>query len=225
MHWIGAVTIFLFSVPSSAETLTLRNGSAVDGKLQSMDAHEVGIERCGRVERYAREEVKSISLEFVESGERCAEPSQPNIELPAGMSITLQVLDYIDSQREPVGQVFRAKLKSALEVDGRILVSRGSSFIVRMVQTGEKTSELNLALDLVGVQLGKQWARIEPMPVKGRSLVSASPTIAMLSPPATALSDLLLDRAILGSEHISIRPNTSLTFVLERAVRLQPEGR
>jgi hypothetical protein len=225
MYSIAAVTIFLFSVPSSAETLMFRNGSAVNGKLQSMDAQEVRIERCGRVEQYAREEVRLISLESAGSGELCAPSSQPNGKLPAGMSIALQMLDYIDSQREPVGQVFRAKLEAALEVDGRVLVSRGSPFIVRMVQTAGTTSQPRLALDLVGVQLGKQWARIEPLPVKGRSLISASPTIAMLRPPATALPDLLLDRAILGSEHISIRPNTSLTFVLEQAVQLQPEGR
>jgi hypothetical protein len=225
MCWIAAVMFFLLSVPSRAETLTLRSGSAVNGKLQGMDAQEVRIERCGRVERYAREEVKSISLESDEGGAACEASPQLNIEFPAGMKIPLQTVDYINSEHEPAGQVFRAKLETAIEVDGRILVSRGSLFIIRMVQSAGMTSQPCLTLDLVGVQLGKEWARIEPLPVKGRSLISAPTTIAVVSSPPTALPDLLASSPVLRGERILVRPNTSLTFVLEQPVRLQPEGR
>ena len=134
MYLITAVTIILFSVASPAETLTLRDGSIIRGKLQSMDAQEVRIERCGRVEQYAREGVKSIGLESADGGEACGASSQPNVELPAGMRIALRILDYIDSQREPIGQVFRARLEAAIEVDGRILVSRGSPIILGLVE-------------------------------------------------------------------------------------------
>src|SRR5216684_7125754 len=87
MYLIAAVTIILFSAVSPAETLLLRSGSVIRGKLQSMDAQEVRIERCGRVEQYAREGVKSIGLESADGGEACGASSQPNVELPAGMRI------------------------------------------------------------------------------------------------------------------------------------------
>src|SRR5258708_16158283 len=171
MYLITAVTIILFSVAAPAETLALRDGSIMRGKLQSMDAQEVRIERCGRVEQYAREGVKSIGLESADGGEACGASSQPNVELPAGMRIALRILDYIDSQREPVGQVFRARLEAAIEVDGRILVSRGSPIILGLVEKGGTMTQPRTALDLVGVQLDKRWARFEPLPVTGRSLI------------------------------------------------------
>lgn len=225
MYRVAAATIFLSSVVAPAETLMFRNGSVVSGKLLSMDAQEVRLERCGSVERYAREAVKSIGLESADVGETCGASSQANLDLPAGMSITIQIRDHIDSQREQIGQVFRAKLEAAIEMEGRILVSRDSPLIVGLVQTGGTTSQPHPSLDLIGVHLGKQWARIEPLPVKGRSLMSAPPAIAVVSRPTAALPDLLLGSPVLRGERILVRPNTSLTFVLEQPVRLQPEGR
>jgi hypothetical protein len=224
MYWIAAVMTILFCVVSPAETLLLRNGSVVSGKLQSMDSQEIKIERCGRIEQYAREEIKSIGLESADE-RTCGAWSPSNVELPAGTSVKLRILDHIDSQHEPIGQVFRAQLEAAIEMEGRILVSRDSPVIVGLVQTGGTTSQLRPTLDLVGVHLGRQWARIEPLPVKGRSLISASPRIAVVARPAPSLPKIGFDETVLGGERLLVPSNTSLTFVLEQAVRLQPEGR
>jgi hypothetical protein len=222
MNWIAVLAIVLFSVRSSAETLLLRNGAAVTGKLQGMDAQEVRIERCGRVERYAREEVKSLDLESAGGGEPCGASSQPKLELPAGLSMTVRMLDYIDSQREPAGQVFRAKLETTLKVDGRVIVSSGAQMIVRMVHIGGVNTRQTL--DLVGIQLGKRWARIEPLRDTGRSLISTPPTIAAVSVPEASSPDFPLDNILLRDDRIVAPSNTRLTFVLQQAVRLQPEG-
>src|ERR1700730_5377635 len=92
---VGVITIALLCVSASAETFVLRNGIVVSGKLQSMDAQDVGIERCGRVEHFAREDVKSINLESSGAEETCSASSQPKLELPAGFSITLRTVDHI----------------------------------------------------------------------------------------------------------------------------------
>src|SRR5260370_36386516 len=126
----------LTTIPS-AETFVLRDGIVVSGKLQSMDAQDVGIERCGRVEHFAREEVKSINLESTSGAEACSASSQPKLELPAGFSITLRTVDHIDSLREPAGQVFRAVLETSIEVDGRILVSSGASIVIKLVPAAD----------------------------------------------------------------------------------------
>ena len=187
---------------ASAETFVLRNGIVVSGKLQSMDAQEIGIERCGRVEHFAREEVKSINLESTRSGEACSASSQPKLELPAGFSITLRTVDHIDSQREPAGQVFRAVLESSIEVDGRILVSAGASMILKLVQAGDSAS--GQTLDLVAIQLGKRWARIEPAPAKGVSLMATASALATVSVAGATLP---------GSAQESDKPQAGVSFV------------
>lgn len=222
MNRIAVVTTTLFCMGASAETFVLRNGIVVSGKLQSMDAQDVGIERCGRVEHFAREEVKSINLESTSGAEACSASSQPKLELPAGFSITLRTVDHIDSLREPAGQVFRAVLETSIEVDGRILVSSGASMIIKLVPAGDSAS--GQTLDLVGIQLGKRWARIAPAPVKGVSLMATASGLAAVSVAGAALPDFSLNSILVRGERILAPSNTKLTFVLKKAAQLQPEG-
>src|SRR5260370_14329121 len=200
MNRIAVVTSALFCMGASAETFVLRNGIVVSGKLQSMDAQDVGIERCGRVEHFAREEVKSINLESTSGGEACSASSQPKLELPAGFTITLRTVDHIDSQREPAGQVFRAVLETSIEVDGRILVSSGASMIIKLVPAGDSAS--GQTLDLVGIQLGKRWARIAPAPVKGVSLMATASGLAAVSCARGAFPDFSLNCILVRGERI-----------------------
>lgn len=214
------VVITLFCTAASAETFVLRNGTVVSGKLQSMDAQDVGIERCGRVEHFAREEVKSINLESTSGGEPCSASSQPKLELPAGFNITLRTVDRIDSQREPAGQVFRAVLDASIEVEGRILVSSGASMIIKLVPAGDSNS--GQTLDLVGIQLGKRWARIAP--AKDVPLMATAPAMAAVSVAGAALPDFRFNGILLRGERILAPANTKLTFVLKKAAELRPDG-
>jgi hypothetical protein len=218
MNRIAVLTITLLAAGADAETLTLRNGIVVSGKLQSMDAQDVGIERCGRVEHFAREEVKSINLESASRGEACSASSQPKLELPAGLSITLRILDYIDSQREQTGQVFRAELESSIKVDGRVLVSSGAKAIVKLVPTGDPTSDRTL--DLVSFQVGTRWARIEARPAEGASIMSTPPALTTASVSDDS-PDFRLNKIVLRAERILAPTNTRLTFVFKVAAALR----
>jgi hypothetical protein len=222
MNRIVVIAITLLAASASAETFVLRNGVVVSGKLQSMDAQDVGIERCGRVEHFAREEVKSINLDSSSAGEACSASSQPKLELPAGFTITLRTVDHIDSQREPAGQVFRAVLEKSIEVDGRILVSGGASMIIKLAPAGDSTS--GQTLELVGIQLGKRWARIAPAPAKGAPIMATAPALAVVSVAGATLPDFRLNGVLLRGERILAPPNTRLTFLLKHAAELRPEG-
>jgi hypothetical protein len=222
MNRIVVIAVTLLCTGASAEILVLRNGIVVSGKLQSMDAQEIGIERCGRVEHFAREEVKSINLESTSGGEACSASSQPKLELPAGFSLTLRTVDHIDSQREPAGQVFRAVLESSIEVDGRILVSAGASMIMKLVPAGDSAS--GQTLDLVAIQLGKRWARIEPAPAKGVSLMATASALATVSVAGATLPDFRVNSILLRGERILAPSNTKLTFVLKQAAELRADG-
>jgi hypothetical protein len=204
---------------ATAETLVLRSGSTVTGKLLNMDSHEVSIERCGRPEKYDRLEVKSITLEPDARSAPCGVPLSSKVEFPLGTIIQARLLDYVDSSREPVGQAFRATVETPVTVDGRIVISGGVRMIVKLVQNYGATGQRALTLDVAGVQLGKEWAAFGSEQSPGKAQPSSSPT-TRVERYKTSLLDLDSNNVSTQGDKVLVPSGTRLNFVFTRSAQL-----
>jgi len=189
------IVLFLLLMGTSAfaEKLSLRDGTQIGGAIEGMDATQVRIRRCGRIETYSRSEIVSIELAAsAESGD-CGDTRW---EIPERTTLSLLLLDYIDSNREPRNQTFRALLDAPLIVDGKEIVPKGFGATLRFVERGRE-----LTLEIVGLQLDrKRWAEVrgesgdrltavtvvkavgeEPVAVKGARVFVPSKTVLRFS--------------------------------------------
>jgi hypothetical protein len=189
-----------------------------------MDSHEVKLERCGRVEKYAREDVKSIGMEENPSAEPCAAPASAQVvDLPSDTTIWLHLLDFIDSMTVPPGQVFRAEVEEPVKSSGRVVISARARVLLKLVDAGGSTEHPNLAMDLVGIQLGADWAGLEAVSGKDSILSLKSTTNGDLGLKETTAADFVSKRTLLRGERVLIPSGAHITFTLSRAVRLMPE--
>jgi len=93
-------------------------------------------------------------------------PPQPKqVEIPAGTSVTIRMIDSIDSQINHTGEIFHASLDTPLVVDNEIVVPTGTDVYVKLVEArsaGHLSGRSELGLELVRMQF------------QGRSYVLAS---------------------------------------------------
>jgi len=89
-------------------------------------------------------------------------PPQPkHVELPAGTSVVVRMIDAIDSETNHTGEIFRASLDAPLVVDDEIVVPTGTDVYVKLVEArsaGHITGRSELRLELVRMQFqGKSY--------------------------------------------------------------------
>ncbi|MGH9674653.1 MAG: hypothetical protein ACRD44_15855, partial [Bryobacteraceae bacterium] len=163
---------------STADTLTLKNGKSVDGTFLSGDAREIRMAVGSRVETYAINEVNSIR--FGSATQALATPSAPvrkavrssGRTVPAGSEIVVRMIDDIDSERDRVGQTFRASLDEPVIVDGQTILNRGVDVTVKLVddkQAGRLTGRTELTLDLVSITVDGSAVEVASSEVKQAS--------------------------------------------------------
>jgi hypothetical protein len=90
-------------------------------------------------------------------------PPQPTrVEIPAGTSIRIQMIDGVDSAVNHAGDTFQASLAAPITVDDQIIVPAGTNVDVKLVNAksaGHYTGQSQLALELVRMEFqGKSYA-------------------------------------------------------------------
>jgi outer membrane biosynthesis protein TonB len=90
-------------------------------------------------------------------------PPQPKrVEIPAGTSVRVQMIDSVDSSVNHAGEVFRASLATPIVVDDQIVVPAGTDAYVKLVNAksaGHISGQSTLALELVRMEFqGKSYA-------------------------------------------------------------------
>ena len=90
-------------------------------------------------------------------------PPQPKrVEIPAGTSVRVQMIDGVDSSVNHAGEMFHASLVSPIVVDDQIVVPAGTDTYVKLVNArsaGHMTGQSTLALELVRMEFqGKSYA-------------------------------------------------------------------
>jgi hypothetical protein len=75
-------------------------------------------------------------------------------EVPAGTPLVIRLIDDVDSQRDAVGQEFKASIDEPVVVGERTVIARGADVIVRLTedkQSGKLSGKTELTLDIVSV--------------------------------------------------------------------------
>ena len=85
------------------------------------------------------------------------EPAPVGVTVPAGVLLTVRMIDPVDSEVNAMGQTFRASLDEPLVVDGQIVIPRGADLTVILVeveQAGRLRGRSELTLDLLDITVG-----------------------------------------------------------------------
>jgi len=143
-----------------ADTLTLRSGQVVRGEYLGGDARHVKMAVDDRVETYSVEDVAGLTFG---SGQRmssdndrgndndrrdnalrdapapAAQPGTPapaatGMVIPVGTSITVRMIDAVNSQQTRLGETFRASVDEPVMVDGQVAIPRGADAVIKLVE-------------------------------------------------------------------------------------------
>jgi hypothetical protein len=167
---------------SWADTLTLRNGRVVNGSYLGGDSRQVKMAVGDKVETYAVADVTRLEfgslatsdattpapvpppepMPSTESGLRTSRtPPTSNavargVEIPAGTTITVRLIDPVDSRTDRLGQTYRASLDEPVMMNGDVIVPRGVDAVAKLVaakQSGKMSgsTEMTIALDSITV--------------------------------------------------------------------------
>ncbi len=142
-----------------ADTLTLRSGQVVQGEYLGGDARHVRMAVGDRVETYSVEDVSDLSFgtgqrASSDNGRRenvvqAATPDQPAVVqptavqappaasgmvIPIGTSITVRMIDPVNSEQSRLGESFRASVDEPVMVDGQVVVPRGADALAKLVE-------------------------------------------------------------------------------------------
>ena len=87
-----------------------------------------------------------------------------HITIPAGTTITVRMIDGIDSSQNHPGEEFSATIDAPVVVDERVIIRRGADARVRLRQSasaGHMTGRSELEVELVGLAAGDQTYAVE----------------------------------------------------------------
>lgn len=175
IRFLAAAVVALACVASAAaDTLTLKNGSVVNGTYLGGDSRELKfIGQDGRVDVYPVSDVSMLSFSgsapaAASSSSAIAAP-QPTaasttaaagMSIPSGTVISIRMIESIDSDVTDVGERFRASLEDPLVVDGRQVAPKGSDAVVKIArvdQAGAISGRDEVAVELAALTVnGKE---------------------------------------------------------------------
>jgi hypothetical protein len=161
----------------SADTLVMRNGATVPGTYLGGDARQIRIDQNGTIRSYDVGQVQSVI--FSETGyqppppppsssypARSARgdfannptppPQTAGITIPIDTSVTIRMIDSVNSDTSRLGETFRASLAEPVYVNGQEVIPRGADVVTKLVtdqQSGkiEGRTVLTLALSTITV--------------------------------------------------------------------------
>ena len=189
-----AVLLFSISCALYGDTLVLRNGRTVSGSYLGGDSRTIRMAVGDRVETHEVADV--VRVEFGSGGSAATAPAAPagdarglrtdrnppavsegsGIEVPAGTSIAVRMIDPVDSRTDKVGQTYRASLDEPIMVNGNVVVPRGTDVTAKLVddkQSGRVTGQTVLTIDLESITL---QGRVIPLATEEVTRASGSRT-------------------------------------------------
>ena len=174
-----------FVTISSADVVTLRSGRTVEGQYLGGDSRSIRIASGDRVETFDIDEVSNLQFSLGQQNSSRSSDSRPpetrvlrpdrerdysrqaqspqGTELPSGTSIVIRMIDDVDSERDRLGQTFRASVDEPVTLNGQVVIPRGADVIAKLVddkQSGKFEGRTILTLDLMQVQVNGRMVDI-----------------------------------------------------------------
>ena len=160
----------------SADTLTMRDGRKIEGTYMGGDSRQVRIATGDKIESYPVTDVWSLMFgaaqaaspttavrtEAYDAGASAAPKASTTttrlgpVELGSGTNIMIRMVDNVDSERDKIGQTYRATVDEAVSVDNQEVIPRGADVIVKLIddkQAGRISGQSVVTLDLVSVNV------------------------------------------------------------------------
>lgn len=173
------------------------------------------------------------------------QPAAPApIQLSAGTNFAIRMIDSVDSEKDSVGQTFRATMDAPVTVNGDTVIPRGADVVVKLVDakdSGKLTGHAELALALQSVNVNGKLVDINTQTVtkesgsrgtqtaKAVGVGAAVGTIigaaagggkgAAIGAGAGAGTGAAVQMATKG-EHVKVPSEARLTFVLDSPVNI-----
>lgn len=252
-----------------ADVLTLRDGRTVRGTFLGGNARQVRVAVGEAVQNFSIDEI--VFIEFGNGGRAmlapaqpatpatpaapappappeppavAARPARPGTEIPTGTAIVIRMIDDVDSQRDQVGQTFKASVDEPVLLNGETLIPRGADVVAKLVDdkdSGKLTGRTELTLDIVSVQLNGRLVDVDTATVTqasesrtGRSATVVGGTAAIgaiigaiagggKGAAIGAVSGAGAGAAVqvlTKGQRVRIPSETRLTFSLQQPVRL-----
>ncbi len=154
----------------SADTLTLRDGRVIHGQYIGGTSDAIQMDVNGVVQTFDLRDVRSLTRDsnppaapaappvlITSSPAAVAAPApapKPGVTVPEGTRILVRMIDGIDSEKNHVGDHFRASLEANLEQDGVVVVRRGTDLygeLANVQGAGHLSGHADLRLELTGI--------------------------------------------------------------------------
>ncbi len=176
----GFACLALICVSASADTLQMKDGRVVQGRFLGGTQASVQFEVNGKIELYNVDQV--VSLTFL-SAPRASRPDESarresaapaamppdyanngsTVTVPAGASLLVRMIDSVDSDKNHVGDRFRASLEQDFIVEGVRVASRGADVYGRLAEateSGRFQGKSQLKLELTDILINN---RLQPI--------------------------------------------------------------
>ena len=142
-------------LPVAADTLRLNSGSELEGTFLGGDARTVRfLDSAGNVQSYSIGDVEVIRFGSAQTSAPTApraprapappraaaapEPARASgITIPAGMVVTVRLIDSIDSDITGEGERFRASIDDPIVVDNQVVIPRNADATVQVVRVDQ----------------------------------------------------------------------------------------
>ena len=180
-----------------ADTVFFRDGHTVNGSFVGGDARTIRVAVGDRVETIRVADVDRISFGEPEQAYappvlrtppeepayRPAPPPPPPPArrdefgergmIPSGTVLSIRMVDSVDSERDYVGQTFKASLdEPVVDPGGRTLVPRGADVVVKLVddvQSGKIEGRTVLTLDIVSLRVNGREVDVDTTAITEQS--------------------------------------------------------
>lgn len=180
LAWIG---LGLMPVSASADTLQMKDGRVVQGRFLGGTQASVQFEVNGKIELYNVDQVISLTFTGVPAASAGfqspppasmpvrMEDSRPengarrgsNVTVPAGTTLMVRMIDSVNSDKNHVGDRFRASLEQDLAVDGVVVAPKGADVYGRLAEAkeaGHFEGKSQLKLELTDILIN---SRLQPI--------------------------------------------------------------
>ena len=168
------------------DTVKLKDGRTINGTFLGGDARTIRVALGDTVETFSVSDVSNISfgsmaqpmappilvdpVPAAASSKRPAVASSSRVsvvgsEIPNGAVLSVRMIDDVDSERDKVGNVYRASLdEPVMDTAGKTVVARGADVVVKLVddkESGKIQGRTVLTLDIVSLMINGRHVDID----------------------------------------------------------------
>jgi len=151
--WAGLAGM---AVTASADTLQMKDGRVIQGRFLGGTQANVQFETNGKIELYNVDDIISVTFTGAPAASSAplapsaaqmpaqdppsTQPSAANsnsFTIPAGTSLLVRMIDSVDSDKNNIGDRFRASLEQDFVVDGMLVAPKGTDVYGRLAEVKE----------------------------------------------------------------------------------------